>query len=388
MSDAAEIQNDKNEKYGLSQLDLVKHSLKTIIYSLCDEDRLSIVSFAYHANIVLSLTKMDDAGKKKALEAVENLRSSSSTNLWDGLRTGVEHLSKQQDSIKSISALFLLTDGCPTEIPPNGHLISLEKLKKNLNFLCAVNTCGFGYKLDSKLLEDIAVLGNSGSYAFIPDGSFVGTIFVNAISTLLTTTATNVQLLIHDQDAQNTDYMRWYSTHKPEEGTYINLGSITYGQSKDLLIPVSSKLTKECRFTLAYQNAKNIKKSIDFDFMDNLQQADLNLIIRHKTRLEFVQCVRTELENMKSIKTNSKQSKKQHDQVMNELQKFKEKMKLAANGDDDFIKDLLADLTGQVQEALGKQEWFNKWGVHYLPSLTRAHLLQLCNNFKDPGVQH
>ncbi|CAF4468535.1 unnamed protein product, partial [Rotaria sp. Silwood2] len=66
----------------------------------------------------------------------------------------------------------------------------------------------------------------------------------------------------------------------------------------------------------------------------------------------------------------------------------KENIKLAENGDDGFIKDLLADLTGQVQEAMGKQEWFNKWGVHYLPSLTRAHLLQLCNNIKDPGVQH
>jgi hypothetical protein len=50
--------------------------------------------------------------------------------------------------------------------------------------------------LDSKLLEDISTLGNSGAYAFIPDGSFVGTIFVNAISTLLTTAATNVQVII------------------------------------------------------------------------------------------------------------------------------------------------------------------------------------------------
>lgn len=74
MSTAAEIQNDKNEKYGLSQLDLVKHSLKTIINSLCDEDRLSLVSFDYNAKIILGLTKMDDAGKKNALEAVEKLR--------------------------------------------------------------------------------------------------------------------------------------------------------------------------------------------------------------------------------------------------------------------------------------------------------------------------
>merc|ERR1719329_1499421 len=38
-------------------------------------------------------------------------------------------------------------------------------------------------------------------------------------------------------------------------------------------------------------------------------------------------------------------------------------------------------------EALSKDEWYAKWGVHYLPSLMCAHLSQQCNNFKDPGVQ-
>ena len=45
-------------------------------------------------------------------------------------------------------------------------------------------------------MEDLSQMGNSGSYAFIPDGSFVGTIFVNAISNLLTTAATNLRLTI------------------------------------------------------------------------------------------------------------------------------------------------------------------------------------------------
>jgi hypothetical protein len=69
-------------------------------------------------------------------------------------------------------------------------------LKQRIHFTCSVNTFGFGYKLNSELLEDISILGNSGSYAFIPDGSFVGTIFVNAISTLLTTAAANVQVIM------------------------------------------------------------------------------------------------------------------------------------------------------------------------------------------------
>ncbi|CAF3063859.1 unnamed protein product [Rotaria sp. Silwood2] len=192
MKAAAEIQNDRNERYGLSQLDLVKHALKTIINSLQSQDRLSIVSFSDNANILFQLTKMDDQGKTNALTAIENLSSYGSTNLWDGLQTGLEILSKEQHSIGNISSLFLLTDGCPTVEPRGGHLKSLRKFKTEINFTCPINTFGFGYNLNSKLLEDISILGNCGSYAFIPDGSFVGTIFVNAISTLLTTVATNV----------------------------------------------------------------------------------------------------------------------------------------------------------------------------------------------------
>lgn len=76
MSDRAEIQNDKNEQYGLSQLDLVKHSIKTVIHSLQSQDRLSIVSFSDNATILFQLTTMDDEGRTNALAAVEKLKVS------------------------------------------------------------------------------------------------------------------------------------------------------------------------------------------------------------------------------------------------------------------------------------------------------------------------
>merc|ERR1712039_136791 len=61
----------------------------------------------------------------------------------------------------------------------------------------------------------------------------------------------------------------------------------------------------------------------------------------------------------------------------------------AMEGEDaEAVAALLEDVEGQCAEAFSREDWFTKWGVHFLPSLTNAHLSQQCNNFKDPGVQH
>ena len=48
---------------------------------------------------------------------------------------------------------------------------------------------------------------------------------------------------------------------------------------------------------------------------------------------------------------------------------------------------LLEDAKGQATEAISRPDYWKKWGMHYLGSLMRAHQLQQCNNFKDPGIQ-
>lgn len=73
MAVQAEIQTSTNEKFGLSQLDLVKHAMKTIIHSLQPQDRLSIVSFANSATVHFQLAKMTADGKSSALAALERL---------------------------------------------------------------------------------------------------------------------------------------------------------------------------------------------------------------------------------------------------------------------------------------------------------------------------
>ena len=149
------------------------------------------------------------------------------------------------------------------------------------------------------------------------------------------------------------------------------MGSITYGQSKDLLIPVSPKLVSNCEFTLTYDIVQEKKKSLRFNVKNSSQRTDPDLITRHKLRLEFVHCVRTTFEGRRETKTKSTITNLNREEVNNQIKTFENEMRKHANGNDEFIKDLLTDLTGQVQEAIEREDWFKKWGIHYLPSLTR-----------------
>lgn len=97
---------------------------------------------------------------------------------------------------------MLFTDGQPNIVPPRGHLPMLKKYKEENDVNCCISTFGFGYNLDSELLDELAIEGR-GSFAFIPDGQFVGTVFVNALSNLMTTLAIDTILCIENENGSS-----------------------------------------------------------------------------------------------------------------------------------------------------------------------------------------
>ena len=60
------------ENFGFSTLDLVKHSIRTIIKSFTKDDKLSLVSFSTKSKVVFELTTMDENGRERANEALKN----------------------------------------------------------------------------------------------------------------------------------------------------------------------------------------------------------------------------------------------------------------------------------------------------------------------------
>eukprot|EP01125_Pyxidicula_operculata_P002073 TRINITY_DN12025_c0_g1_i1.p1 TRINITY_DN12025_c0_g1~~TRINITY_DN12025_c0_g1_i1.p1 ORF type:complete len:813 (-),score=221.78 TRINITY_DN12025_c0_g1_i1:118-2556(-) len=406
MGSEATLKDNKGntEYYGLSVLDVVKHAVKSIIENLNPEDNLSIVSFQNTAKTVLELTPMNGTGRQKALKALDSLEADGMTNLWDGLAKGLDIL-KSGSSAGTISSIFLLTDGEPNIVPPRGHIPMLKRYKTNNDGLPGIiNTFGFGYTIDCPLLVELAGEGN-GSYAYIPDSSLTGTVFVNAITNLLTTTYTNLTLTVESLNGITIQSAPGYIKQNDSSTVAFNFGSAHCGQSKDFVVQLSAVPADLGRSfikaTLKYYDvgmSTSSQTSITAEpEYKSSSESDLQ-VDRNYYRLKLVECLKEVLDllvppNHSSAYTSSSASEvkfgdglsfKKAKELVTDLVK---QLKSSSVKDDEYIKDITKDLEGQTLEAVVDKA-FKRWGRFYLPSLMGAHVMQICNNFKDPGVQH
>eukprot|EP00435_Cladocopium_sp_Y103_P029542 s2313_g7.t1 len=205
------VLKDQEAIHELSILDIVVHSCRTVIHSLSAEDQLGIVTYSDASEVKLALTSMDAAGKAAAEAALQTLRADGQTNLWQGLETALDLLGSvgTVSDVGRISSALLLTDGAHGKLP------------------CTLHTFGFGYDLDSQLLDQLSQAAG-GIYVFIPDAGFVGTALVNCTGTAVTALGRNAQLTT---TAEGT---RCRALGYGENGTNgtVELGSIQLGQSK------------------------------------------------------------------------------------------------------------------------------------------------------------
>lgn len=369
-----------SESNGLSLLDVAKHGVRTIIKTLGEQDRLAIVSFNHESSVVVPLTRMDTEGQAQAEQALDTLGPMGGTNIWAGIKSALDELS-ENPMLGSFGHVMLLTDGESNnreQIKPN-----LEQyIKTHERLPGTINTFGFGYNLDSVLLVDLAETG-SGSYSFIPDAGFVGTAFVNTISNLLVTMAREVYLTlsVEDGNAATIDkVMGGYPSEAIGDSIRVNLGTLQYGQTKDIIFPVKVGTFSECFLTGQVQYETSLAGKKD---ESPCAYADGELIDRERVAIHYSRCLFADtLQKALAVARTSS-----CEEARGILEAAIVTVSDISAKDNDIIIKLLEDMNGQSTEALCKQEWFMKWGRHYLPSLMFAHRLQQCNNFKDPGVQ-
>jgi Mg-chelatase subunit ChlD len=394
----------KQESFGLNQLDLVKHSLKTIIHCLKDIDTLSLVTFSNNANKVLLPVKMNANGKLRANLAVDAMKCDSATNLWAGLQAGLEIVVAEQNNSKDLnlnSAVFLFTDGEPNVEPPKGHIATLLNYKSKHNVLCDIHTFGYGYKLDAKLLDEIAKVGN-GTFNFIADVSMVATVFCNSLSNFLCNAMQNVHLEVSivngnenqfkfqcgkdsadtQQPFSSLSFSAFVMTNKLEIS--FPIGSLQLNQSRTIVLPFSCNASTQTsqivvlRVNCSYREPG--KKEWTHQVWNDVRVTPQSEYVHiQRFRMFTIGKMNEAVEAGHLNEGSSARFIQQAFQYENDLS--------PESRDCPLVIGIKKDLQGQIALAVSKPDFFNRWGKSYLMSLSRAYLLQMCNNFKDFGLQ-
>jgi secreted protein with Ig-like and vWFA domain len=159
-----------------------------VVKTLRPQDRLSILAYDDRVNVVCELQQMDEANQAKTVQLIDEIHTGGATDIYTAVEKAIQIIEARKEKSRN-PAIMLFTDGQPNRSPPEGEIAAILKL----NTKCPIHTFGFGYNLNSGLLLNMARL-NGGMNCFIPDATFVGTTFVNAISNIKTTAAVDVIL--------------------------------------------------------------------------------------------------------------------------------------------------------------------------------------------------
>ena len=393
MNNDVVIQNAKGESevMPLNLLDLARHAVATVAHGLNKDDMLGIIGWATEPNKEMPVLHMDKDGQKKADELLNKMYPDGSTGMIQALNKGFSLVVDNGHP----NIIFLLTDGQPDEQPAGGFGPFVRNLMDSCKVPVQLNTLGFGYSVDSKLLCDIAEAGR-GTFSFIPDGGLLGTVIVNSIANTVAVALSDAQVSIDLCDgvsfAENALRYPKGSMDTPvrsSDGTVaFNIGAVNYEQPRSVVLPV-----KLARGFAATAPVASVSVSCSSSGKRvNVIAEDAVTTVLPRMRLSYAQaaCARAKTvfadtlfaivhERTDSLEAASAAIKA----CAAEVKKLQDRV-----GASDQIRDILRDCEGQATEAVSKQEWFNRWGMHYLRSLCGAHEYELCNNFKDPGVQH
>eukprot|EP01041_Mallomonas_annulata_P011877 gene11877-24887_t len=431
------VGNPGTESANLTILDIVKHAVTTIINTLNDDDRLALVAYSSFATVIFGLIPMNDGGKSRAAALLKTLKPDGMTNIWDGLQKGLNVLKDGAGARVGMgnACVMLLTDGVPNKEPPKPYAEMLEDYRSNCGGKLpgTITTFGFGYQLNSPLLIQLAINGG-GHYGFIPDSGMVGTAFVNALGNTLSTSVKDAVLTINAKNgakfAGNPIGSFPCDGSSSSETIAIQLGDLQIGQSRDIVV----KMNLPASFANSRSSPGYLEAKLTFQFAGQGGQCSVTAEGKTLTDDIFSEAGSLELRRQRAEQLAELASQKFR---LRAVEIFGEAIKLAgirngestndlaqgrqliseftaevrgwmsgegmalrqgsggAYSDDSLMVDpwtrvetLLQDLEGQGVEAFSRPEWYYKWGVHYIPSLARAHQLQQCSNFKDPGVQN
>ncbi|MFN7975136.1 MAG: VWA domain-containing protein [Acidobacteriota bacterium] len=184
------------------KLPLLKASMRALVMTLTENDRVAIVVYAGASGVVLPPTSGND--REAILAALDKLEAGGSTNGGEGIRRAYD-LAIQSFMGGGVNRVILATDGdFNVGITSRGGLLALiDRMKERGVFLTVL---GFGTgDLKDATMEQLADRGN-GNYAYIDSLAEGRKVLVKEGGATLVTIAKDVKLQLELDPARVASY--------------------------------------------------------------------------------------------------------------------------------------------------------------------------------------
>ena len=167
----------------------VHRGLQAFVDNLRRDDEVAVVAFSDEARTLTKLRRRGDGSWLR--ETIEALQPGGSTNLSDGLRTGMRQLERARNKSRRV---VLLTDGIANRgvtAPDEIARIAQQHDGPAID----VSTIGVGHNLDTALLRRLAD-GTHGLFHFVADERDVQKVFVREVESLVAPAVRDVEVRV------------------------------------------------------------------------------------------------------------------------------------------------------------------------------------------------
>lgn len=373
-----------------AKMDLVKNTFNYLLNYLGDSDRLSIIIFDNRVSRLVPLIRTTEANKQKILSAIQTVQAELGTDINLGMKHAFQVL-KQRRQANPVTSIFLLSDGL------DGG--AQERVKTSLVYNgiqnnVVINTFGFGKDHDPQLMNDIAAL-RDGNFYFIKELDTVDEAFVDCLGGLLSSVAQNVQIKIRAEKCEllkGVEIVKAYgdaAMWTRDGDTYITkLATLISGQQKDfvleLKVPVNKKELQDHEKKIRVVSAQADIVGLDNKYM--IKKADLYITLMNEME-EFKDDDEDDREVMKNFyrvkgasimgEARKLADKRKNEEAKKILQSFKEELENSFLKEEEFIKNLLNDISQAIQNV--NPIVYEREGKHSMMENQRAQMYQKSN---------
>jgi len=241
-----------------TRLDMLKLVAELLVRSLSDEDIVYLVGFSDNGMALLEPTKMTAQGKAAASAAIQRMRPSGCTNLWNSLEVAQAEMVKPQYA-ETLKHAIMLTDG-DESYPAATHAGGTAEAFGAMPRTFTLNVMGFGAAVSPDMLAKLTRV-SGGRFSNVADFTTLATTSINALATAMATASESMPVFVTYEDGTTSEHIS---------------SLIQYGQDRNIVFtcpkkPVSAATSKSS--TVGFKEELSLEAECRLDLVTAIQSA-------------------------------------------------------------------------------------------------------------------